>query len=249
MDILDSVGKSVKWGQAQPLDHSYSFYILTGWASFSNFGVRAWLPHSRWDLSSLTRDLIHVLCIRSQNLNHWITRKVPIPTLFKRQPLKTIIIMIKSDQSLSSWPSSVPRTLSLRSLTRSEDRSSPHLKCLPFSKVIMVELCEQVSTPGCWAVGSQSSRGTIWGPWDPCGQFLEACLLLLFHYGTEVISLHCRKKSNSYYKIKRRRRASGFLLFSPPALPTNDKVQCGCFPILYADKTSSLILSYSFIEM
>ena len=98
MDILDSVGKSVKWGQAQPLDHSYSFYILTGWASFSNFGVRAWLPHSRWDLSSLTRDLIHVLCIRSQNLNHWITRKVPIPTLFKRQPLKTIIIMIKSDQ-------------------------------------------------------------------------------------------------------------------------------------------------------
>ena len=148
MDILDGVGKSVKWGQAQPLDHSYSFYILTGWASFSNFGVRAWLPHSRWDLSSLTRDLIHVLCIGRQNLNHWITREVPIPPLFKRQPLKTIIIMIKSDQSLSSWPSSVLRTLSLRSLTRSEEPSSPHLKCLPFSKVITVELCEQVSTPG-----------------------------------------------------------------------------------------------------
>ena len=92
---------------------SWVFYWLIGWARFSNFGARAWLPYSRWDLSSVTRDLIHVLCIGRQNLNHWITREVPIPTLFKRQPLKTIIIMIKGDQSLSSWLSSVLRSLSV----------------------------------------------------------------------------------------------------------------------------------------
>ena len=39
---------------------------------------RTWLkqPHM-WDLSSLTRDQTHILCIASWILNHWTTRQVP----------------------------------------------------------------------------------------------------------------------------------------------------------------------------
>ena len=30
-----------------------------------------------WDLSSLTRDQTHTLCIGRQSLNHWTSREVP----------------------------------------------------------------------------------------------------------------------------------------------------------------------------
>ena len=39
-------------------------------------GMRAQLPCSMWDLSSPTRNLIHVPCIRRWILNYWITRDV-----------------------------------------------------------------------------------------------------------------------------------------------------------------------------
>ena len=43
----------------------------------SSCSTWAWLPHSRWDLSSLTRDRTHVPCIRRWILHHWNTREVP----------------------------------------------------------------------------------------------------------------------------------------------------------------------------
>ena len=41
------------------------------------FSCGAWasLPRGMWDLSSLTKDRTHVLCIRRQILNHWTTRE------------------------------------------------------------------------------------------------------------------------------------------------------------------------------
>jgi len=35
------------------------------------------VPHSRWDLNSLTRDQIDIPCIGRQILNDWTTREVP----------------------------------------------------------------------------------------------------------------------------------------------------------------------------
>ena len=46
-------------------------------------GMWAQLPHGMWDLSSPTRDQIHVPCIGRQILNHWTTREVP-PLFFKK---------------------------------------------------------------------------------------------------------------------------------------------------------------------
>ena len=43
----------------------------------SHCGAQAQLPRGLWYLSSLTRDQIHVPCIRRQILNHWTTREVP----------------------------------------------------------------------------------------------------------------------------------------------------------------------------
>ena len=42
----------------------------------------AQLPHSTWDLSSLTRDQSCVPCIGMQILNHWTTREVLHPSFF-----------------------------------------------------------------------------------------------------------------------------------------------------------------------
>ena len=43
----------------------------------SSCGVQAWLPHSMWNLSSLTRDQTRVPCIVRRILYHWTTREVP----------------------------------------------------------------------------------------------------------------------------------------------------------------------------
>ena len=40
-------------------------------------GVQAYLPHSMWDLTSLTRDTTRVLCIGRWILNCWTTGVVP----------------------------------------------------------------------------------------------------------------------------------------------------------------------------
>ena len=41
-----------------PLDLRGEFFFLT-------------VPHGMWDLSSLTRDQTHILCIQAWSLNHW----------------------------------------------------------------------------------------------------------------------------------------------------------------------------------
>ena len=40
-------------------------------------GARAQLLRDMWNISSLTRDQIHVPCIARQIFNHWATREVP----------------------------------------------------------------------------------------------------------------------------------------------------------------------------
>ena len=40
--------------------------------------VLAQLLHGIWNLSSLTKDQIHIPCIARQILNHWTTREVPL---------------------------------------------------------------------------------------------------------------------------------------------------------------------------
>ena len=44
--------------------------------------AQANLPHSIWDLSSLTRDETHVPCVGRWILSHWTTREVPLPSFF-----------------------------------------------------------------------------------------------------------------------------------------------------------------------
>ena len=47
-------------------------------ASLSSCGTLvAYLLHSLWDLSSLTRAQTCIPCIARQILNHWATRKIP----------------------------------------------------------------------------------------------------------------------------------------------------------------------------
>ena len=41
-------------------------YVLTFW------------PPGKWDLSSLTKDQTHSLCLGRQSLNHWSTREIPV---------------------------------------------------------------------------------------------------------------------------------------------------------------------------
>ena len=41
------------------------------------FYVLAFWPRDMWDLSFLTRDQTHVLCIGKRSLNHWTIREVP----------------------------------------------------------------------------------------------------------------------------------------------------------------------------
>ena len=48
----------------------------------SSCGMRAWLPHSMWDLSSLSGDQTRVPCIARWILYHWTTREVPTHSLF-----------------------------------------------------------------------------------------------------------------------------------------------------------------------
>ena len=43
----------------------------------SSFCQRAYLLHSKWDLSSPARDGTHAPCFARQILNHWATREVP----------------------------------------------------------------------------------------------------------------------------------------------------------------------------
>ena len=47
------------------------------WA-FSSCGVWAYLPHSMWDLSSLTSDGTCIPCSGKQILDHWTPRKIPV---------------------------------------------------------------------------------------------------------------------------------------------------------------------------
>ena len=44
---------------------------------FSSCGAWAWLPGGMWDLSSLTKDRIHVPHIGRRILTHWTTREIP----------------------------------------------------------------------------------------------------------------------------------------------------------------------------
>ena len=46
----------------------------------SSGGAQAELLCGTWDFSSQTRDRTHVPCIAGQILNHWPTRKVPLPS-------------------------------------------------------------------------------------------------------------------------------------------------------------------------
>ena len=52
----------------------FSLVVVHG---LSSCGVCTQLPHSRWDLSSQTRDQTHFPCIGRQILNYWTTREVP----------------------------------------------------------------------------------------------------------------------------------------------------------------------------
>ena len=48
----------------------------------SSCHARAYLLHGMWDLSSPTRDQIHIPCIARWILNPWTTREVPYTTIF-----------------------------------------------------------------------------------------------------------------------------------------------------------------------
>ena len=54
--------------------HVDSLFAVQGLSSYS---TQAELLCGMWDLSSLTRDRTHVLCIARQILNHWTDREVP----------------------------------------------------------------------------------------------------------------------------------------------------------------------------
>ena len=56
------------------LRHMDSLLVVQGLSSCS---TQAELLCGMWDLSSLTRDRSHVLCIARQILNHWPIREVP----------------------------------------------------------------------------------------------------------------------------------------------------------------------------
>ena len=62
--------------------------VVRVWASrvsglrLSSCGPWVKLPWVMWDLSSPTRDQIHVLSIGRQILNHWTTREVPVSFIF-----------------------------------------------------------------------------------------------------------------------------------------------------------------------
>lgn len=49
--------------------------------------MQAWLPQDTWDLSSVTRDQTHVLCIGRQIFLYWTTRKVPRHNNFEVSPI------------------------------------------------------------------------------------------------------------------------------------------------------------------
>ena len=66
------------------LQHSGCFFALHGLSSCS---MQASLPQGTWDLSSLTRDQTHVLCIGRHILNQWTTRKVPRHNSFEISPI------------------------------------------------------------------------------------------------------------------------------------------------------------------
>ena len=66
---------SVSLSLCASLDHisdTCSVYFI--YIYYFNFLAMA---HSMWDLTSLTRDWIHTLCLEEQCLNHWPAREVP----------------------------------------------------------------------------------------------------------------------------------------------------------------------------
>ena len=54
-----------------------SLVIGSGACRLCSYGMKAWFPQGKWDLSSLTRDQTCILCIGRRILNHWTTRGVP----------------------------------------------------------------------------------------------------------------------------------------------------------------------------
>ena len=78
-----------------------------------------------WDLSSLTRDQTHILCIASWILNHWTTRGVPLSVLWADFPLTLLLffpfgtempmLLIPKASRVcvpcSFWPTSFPQTV------------------------------------------------------------------------------------------------------------------------------------------
>ena len=114
-----------------------SFSVLNKFFFFFNTLA---LPHSMWDLSSLTRDGTHTLALEVRSLNHWTTRKVPG------------LCLLTFCLPLASLPSWVLGPLWLPQLNRSlshycrlsSRRSGPvshHRECLPW-----------LSFPPGWAV-------------------------------------------------------------------------------------------------
>ena len=67
---------NVKWASS-----SFFFFCCAGSSlrhvGFSSCSMWALLPHSVWDLSSLTRDRTHIPCIGRWILNCWTTREIP----------------------------------------------------------------------------------------------------------------------------------------------------------------------------
>ena len=54
-----------------------------------------WLP-AMWDLSSLTRDQTHALCIGRRSLNHWTSREVPSMPFIEETILSLICSLLPS---------------------------------------------------------------------------------------------------------------------------------------------------------
>ena len=61
--------------QDLPSQHADSPVVAHGLSRCDSWSQ---LPHSMWDLSSLTRDQTHVPCIARQIPNHWTPREVPV---------------------------------------------------------------------------------------------------------------------------------------------------------------------------
>ena len=67
-----------------PSLHIFKFFGCSGSSMH-----RLKLPHSMWDLSSLTRDWTHVPCIGRWVPNHWTTREVPTHLFLLLPPQKS----------------------------------------------------------------------------------------------------------------------------------------------------------------